>query len=133
MAKVRRRIALAFFAALASLGVLSVAHADGEAGLVIQEGDVVTTYCVAFTGDSISGDQLLKQAGHTFDAYGGGSGLAVCSIDGKGCNDAGSFSSCFCQCQGGDCTYWAFFTRAHGRGWVYSALAFNLLKAKDGD
>ena len=109
------------------------ALADGEAGLVIQDGESVRTYCVAFAGESISGDQLLQSAGQPFDAYGGGSGLALCSLAGKGCDDAHSFSSCFCQCQGGDCTYWAFFTRAYGKNWVYSSLAFNLLKAKDGE
>jgi hypothetical protein len=111
----------------------SIANADGEAGVVIQDGDVVTTYCIAFQGDGITGDQLLKAAGKTYDAFGGGTGLALCSIDSRGCEDASSFSSCFCQCQGGSCTYWAFFTRSYGKNWLYSALAFNLLKAKDGD
>jgi hypothetical protein len=109
------------------------ALADGEAGVVIQEGSEVRTYCIAFEGDGIRGDRLLQAAGQTFDAYGGGSGLAVCSINDRGCQDAGSFSSCFCECQGNDCTYWAFFTREHGAGWVYSARAFNLLEAGDGD
>ncbi len=116
-----------------ALAFLTDARADGEAGIVIQDGDTVTTFCIAFTGDGITGDQLLKAAGQTFDAYGGGSGLAVCSVSGRGCEDASSFSSCFCQCQGGSCTYWAFFTRSYGKNWVYSSLAFNLLKAKDGD
>ncbi|MGE0598348.1 MAG: hypothetical protein AB7J35_00805 [Dehalococcoidia bacterium] len=124
---------LSLCAIFGALFVVTVAHADGEAGVVIQDGDAVKTYCIAFSGDGITGDQLLKAAGQTFDAYGGGSGLAVCSISGKGCDDASSFSSCFCQCQGGSCTYWAFFTRSYGKNWVYSALAFNLLKAKDGD
>jgi len=116
-----------------ALAAVSPVRADGEAGLVIQDGDTVTTYCVAFQGDGIRGDALLRTAGHTFDAYGGASGLAVCSIDGHGCNDASSFSSCFCQCQGSSCTYWAFFTRSYGKNWVYSSLAFNLLEAKDGE
>ena len=120
-------------AAALALCVLGSAAADGEAGLVIQDGNTVRTYCVAFTGDGIRGDQLLTRAGQTFDAYGGGSGLAVCSINERGCNDAGSFASCFCQCQGGDCTYWAFFTQEYGKGWVYSSRAFNLLSAGDGD
>jgi hypothetical protein len=120
-------------AAILALLAVGAARADGEAGLVIQDGDAVTTYCIAFQGDGINGDALLRAAGQTFDAYGGGSGLAVCSIGARGCPDASSFSSCFCQCQGGDCTYWAFFTRNYGKNWVYSSLAFNLLKAKDGD
>lgn len=119
--------------AVLAIAASSSARADGEAALVVQDGSAVRTFCVAFEGEGITGDQLLKAAGQTFDAYGGGSGLALCSIGDRGCEDAGSFTSCFCQCQGGDCTYWAFFTRSYGKNWVYSSLAFNLLKAKDGD
>jgi hypothetical protein len=118
---------------LLALAGASSAAADGEAGLVVQEGDVVTTHCVAFQGDGIRGDQLLRAAGYTFDAYGGGSGLAVCSINDRGCKDASSFSSCFCECQGSSCTYWAFFTRGYGKSWAYSVVGFNLLEARDGD
>jgi hypothetical protein len=133
---VNRRLILAWlpFAAMLALLTFSGAKADGgEMGLVIQNGDTVTTYCVPFSGDGITGQQALKQVGLNVEAFGGGSGLAVCAIADTGCQDASSFSSCFCQCQGGDCTYWAFFTRSYGKGWVYSVLAFNLLKAKDGD
>ena len=117
------------------VGVFGVtsANADGEAGIVIQDGDAVRTYCIPFQGDGIRGDVLLRAAGQDFDAYGGGSGLAVCSIGERGCQDASSFSSCFCECQGGDCEYWAFFTRSYGNSWAYSSLAFNLLQVKDGD
>jgi hypothetical protein len=120
-------------AILLGLMWVSVGSADGEAGLVVQDGDQVRTYCIAFEGDGITGAEMLTRAGLTFDAYGGGSGLALCSIGARGCADSSSFASCFCECQGGDCTYWAFFTRQYGKGWVYSSLAFNLLRAKDGD
>ena len=135
--RARGSLSFRFFAALGlmlcfSISV-SVATADGEAGLVVQDGDQVRTYCIAFQGDGITGAELLTRAGLTFDAYGGGSGLALCSIGARGCGDSSSFASCFCECQGGDCTYWGFFTRQYGKGWVYSSLAFNLLRAKDGD
>jgi hypothetical protein len=121
-------------AAVALLGGAAVASADGEAGLVIQEGGEVTTYCIAYTGGGITGEELLKRAGLTVEQFGGGGGRAVCAIGGTGCPDASSFSSCFCECKGGgSCVYWAFFTREYGKGWVYSSLAFNLLKADDGD
>lgn len=128
-----RRLMGLVAALVAAFAVAGVARADGEAGLVIQNGDQVTTYCIAFTGDGITGQEMLKKAGISIEAYGGGSGLAVCALGATGCSDSSSFSSCFCQCQGGDCTYWAFFTRQSGKNWVYSSLAFNLLKAKDGD
>jgi hypothetical protein len=130
---VSRRSFVLVGALVLAMSFATLARADGEAGIVVQEGDQVTTYCVAFSGDGITGQDLLKKVGFSIEAYGGGSGLAVCALNQTGCQDASSFTSCFCQCQGSDCTYWAFFTRQYGKGWVYSALAFNLLKAKDGD
>lgn len=127
------RLPLFLVMALLALGFVSAVRADGEVGLVVQEGSEVKTYCIAFSGDGLTGQELLTKAGISIDAYGGGSGLAVCALGNTGCKDSGSFTSCFCQCQGGDCTYWAFFTRQFGKNWVYSSLAFNLLKAKDGD
>lgn len=123
-------VVLGGFAAL--VGGIGVASADGEVGLVIQEGGQATTYCIAYTGDGITGEELLQRAGLTVEQF-GGSARTVCSIGGTGCSDASSFSSCFCECQGGNCVYWAFFTREYGKDWVYSSLAFNLLKAEDGD
>ncbi|MFN0095105.1 MAG: hypothetical protein ACKVVT_10065 [Dehalococcoidia bacterium] len=122
------------FAAILAVVTLGSVRADGEAGLVIQDGDAVTTYCVPFRGDGIDGDDLLTAAGVTFDQFGGGGGRTLCSLRDKGCPDAGSFNECFCQCTGGaSCTYWAFFTQRYGASWVYSAGAFNLTRAKDGE
>ena len=85
-----------------------------------------------FKGDSITGADLLSAAGLGYEQF-GGAARTVCSIGGTGCSNAASFEGCFCQCQGANCTYWAFFTQKHGEGWVYASLAFNLLRAKDGD
>lgn len=126
-----RRLIAALAAAVALLPL--VAKADGEAGLVIQVGDQVTTYCVPFTGESINGEALLAASGLPVEWFGSGSGLLVCAIGTNGCFDPGSFDSCFCQCKGSDCTYWAFFTRAHGARWVYSSVGVGLAKAKDGE
>lgn len=110
----------------------TAARADGEIGLVIQTGSEVETHCVAYSGDSITGEQALLSVGKTLSQFGSG-GRTVCAIDSVGCQDASSFSSCFCECQGRECTYWAFFTRDYGANWVYSSLGFNLLRATDGD
>jgi hypothetical protein len=128
-----RARALALLAlALVALGPFGSVQADGEAGVVIQNGDNVQTYCVPFEGDSITGSDLLQAAGLTVEDVGGGS-RTVCAIGDTGCHDAGDFASCFCQCQGADCVYWAFFTEKYGQGWIYSSLAYNLLRARDGD
>jgi hypothetical protein len=134
---VRSAMAVAVALWLISAFGVRVARADGgEAGLVVQNGEVVTTYCVAFTGDGITGDQLLQKAGVSVGAGGGQSGRTVCSINQTGCFNVNpnDFNSCFCQCAGGPtCTYWAYFTRPYGKNWAYSSLAFNLVKSKDGD
>ena len=129
-----RACSLAAVLTVLGLSLLAVgpARADGEAGLVIQDGASVRTFCVAFKGDGITGSELLESAGVAYEQVGGG-GRTVCSIGGTGCFNAGDFASCFCQCQGANCTYWAFFTQRYGGGWVYASLAFNLLKAKDGE
>lgn len=126
---------LALLAALLALMAVSAARADGEAGLVIQEGDTATTYCIPFSGDSITGDGLLAAAGRSVEQFGPGSGRTLCAIDGTGCADASSFDSCFCQCRSGSdsCTYWAFFTQRYGSNWVYSSSSFTFTRARDGD
>ena len=130
------RLAAVMLAALCSLFVATTARADGEAGLVIQHGDgSIDTYCVAFTGDSITGKDLLKRVNIPTEDYGG----LVCAVGtnpAEGCFAASSFDSCTCKCSGSNtatCTYWAFFTASYGKSWVYSALGFTQAKAKDGD
>ena len=60
--KAARLAILGLVATISSAFPLS-ALADGEAGLVIQDGENVRTYCLAFGGESISGDQLLHRLG----------------------------------------------------------------------
>jgi hypothetical protein len=96
----------------------------------------VDTYCLAYEGDSISGDDLLTAAGLSYEDLGTGAGSVLCAIEDVGCFDASSYSTCWCECQGSGgsgCVYWAFFTRDYGEGWVYSARAFDRVDANDGD
>ncbi|MDZ7727693.1 MAG: hypothetical protein U5Q44_05550 [Dehalococcoidia bacterium] len=118
-------------ALLLGLGTASAA-ADGEAGLVVDWGDGSTSnYCIAFQGNSISGEQLLARAGLNVNQF---SGL-VCGINGVGCQHSGTFNSCTCECQdlGGDCVYWSFFTKGYGGGWQYSAGGFQGQRVADGE
>ncbi len=128
----RRRLWLVA-AGLLGLSAIGVVRADGEVGLLIQNGDTIETYCLAFEGDSVGGEVILDRAGITIEQFGGSGGRTVCALDDVGCFDAGSFNDCFCQCEGGTCTYWAFFTQRYGAGWVYSSIAFNLTRSRDGD
>jgi hypothetical protein len=120
---------------LLCISAVHSARADGEAGVVIDENGQVRTYCVAFEGDSISGDDLLQAAGINYEDLGTSAGAVLCAIEDTGCFDASSYNTCWCECQAGgsDCVYWAFFTRDHGAGWVYSARAFDRVDASDGD
>ncbi len=129
-----RQLATLLLSAFAGLlfGATGAFADGGEAGLVIQNGDgTVDTYCVAFTGDGITGDRLLERAGVTVVNWGG----LVCAIGAdEGCFEPKSATSCTCQCTGGaDCIYWAFFTQKYGQGWVYASIGYQGQKAKDGD
>ena len=129
-----RRTVLAAVLGLLAIAAPSLVRADGEAGVVIDYGGSTQTFCVAFEGDSIRGDQLLNAAGLSFNQFGGGA-RTLCSLNGVGCDDASSFDGCFCECKsGGDsCTYWAFFVQRYGASWQYSTVGFNLAAARDGD
>lgn len=130
------RLLAAALLTLLCVSAVQSARADGEAGVVIEEEGEVRTYCVAFSGDSIAGDDLLDAAGLTYEDVGTGAGAVLCAIEEVGCFDASSFNTCWCECQGSggsDCVYWAFFTRDYGEGWVYSARAFDRIDATDGD
>lgn len=127
--------ALAVLLALLALGAATTAKADGEVGLVIEENGQVRTYCLAYGGESVGADDLLKAAGVDYEDLGTGSGSVLCSIEDTGCFDASSYDTCWCHCKSGgsDCVYWSFFTRDYGSGWVYSARAFDRVNANDGD
>jgi hypothetical protein len=125
------RVAVAT-AGIAAFVPFALAHADGEAGIVIHWGDGrVSTHCIAFEGESTTGDRLLERAGYDINQF---SGL-VCAIDDVGCEHSGSFDSCTCECQsgGGDCTYWGFFRQPYGDTWFYSALGAFSARVEDGD
>ncbi|MGH2625526.1 MAG: hypothetical protein ACRDHY_02610 [Anaerolineales bacterium] len=120
---------------LCAFAAVHSTRADGEVGLVVEEDGQVRMFCVAYQGDSISGDELLEAAGLPYEDLGTSAGSVLCSVEEVGCFNASSYNSCWCECQSGgsDCTYWAFFTRDHGAGWVYSARAFDRVNANDGD
>ena len=129
-----QRPAMLVMSAVFALAAVTMARADGEAGLVIQHGDgSIDTYCIPFSGDSITGKALLQRVNIPAEDYGG----LVCAVGqnpAEGCFGANSFDSCTCKCAGGSsCTYWAYFTASYGKSWVYSALGYTQQRARDGD
>ena len=86
------------------------------------------TFCIKFTEDFITGLELLRRSGLPLVTSGnGGLGLAVCSIDGEGCDDPGA---CFCKIQSGG--FWVYFQYQSG-GWAFSQIGASSREVRDGD
>ncbi len=91
----------------------------------------VETRCVTFEEEQISGAELLRRAGLTVVfSSGGGFGAGVCRIGEVGCSDPGS---CYCQCEGGDCAYWAYFGLNEDGAWRYQNVGPSQRQIRDGD
>jgi hypothetical protein len=105
-----------------------------QAGLVIQfEADRVETYCLAFEGDEIRGDDLLALSGLDLIVdRSSGMGITVCKIEDLGCDYPAQ--RCFCQCMGGEpCNYWNYFYRdSADKEWTYSPLGAVLRQVRPG-
>jgi hypothetical protein len=124
----------ALFLALVSLPKSASAQEPNQAALVVQfDGDRLETRCIAFNGDTVTGDKLLALSGLDvlIDAS-GGMGVTVCRVEGLGCDFP--TEHCFCQCMGGGpCAYWNYFYRDPGSdAWIYSPLGAGLHKVKPG-
>ena len=117
---------------IAPLGSGTHAQAPHRAGLVVRfSDDRVLTRCIEFTEESITGEELLRRAGlRIVSEYSPGLGAAICQIEGVGCNYPAV--PCFCQCQGAECVYWAYYYLANGQ-WVYSGMGVSNRQVRDGD
>ncbi|MEX2159663.1 MAG: hypothetical protein WEB04_09710 [Dehalococcoidia bacterium] len=108
------------------------AQGTHHAAIVIDfGGGQLTSSCVPFAEDEISGADLLRRSGASvvFTGFGGGLGAGVCEIDGQGCNDPGD---CFCQCRGADCHYWSYWTLQDG-AWHFQNVGAGQRDVHDGD
>lgn len=126
------RFAVLLCALFAGVFQTTRAFADGEAGLVVQIGNDVQTYCVGFTGDSISGGDLLQKVGIPVTEWSG----MVCAVGtAEGCFQPSSFETCACQSYPPESMYWSFFVQRYGKSWQYSSFGFRDPRAnlKDGD
>lgn len=89
------------------------AQALSRAGLVVQYGDgSITTRCVEFSENSISGLELLQRSNIPFIAAYSAQGAAVCKIGNDGC----PADDCFCQSPP---DYWSYWHLQNGV-WVYA-------------
>ena len=122
--------------ALLLLGSTIRAQDERRAALVVRFGDgSVATACVPFAEDEISGAELLRRAGWDVivDPH-SGFGEAICKIDDGAHADGCDYPAdeCFCQCQGADCIYWAYYHLQDGH-WVYSDAGPSHWLVHDGD
>lgn len=109
--------------------------ADGpnQVGLVVvYGGGDVSTHCVPFSDDRISGHEVLKRAGLELETeLSGGSGAAICFIEKKGCR-VSQGQPCFCECQGSPCVYWSYW-HLKGERWEYSSAGASSYFVRHGD
>ena len=89
-----------------------------QAGLVVTMPDGSTVLrCIAFTGESISGYDLLTTSGLQLEtSFDPSKGNAVCGIEGQGCGS----DNCFC----GMPDYWSYWHQENGE-WIYSQAGAN--------
>ncbi|NOX61150.1 MAG: hypothetical protein GXP42_04280 [Chloroflexi bacterium] len=116
----RFRVILLVLAALFLIGLSALrAQTVNRAGLVIRFGDgTVKAACVEFSERDITGSELLRRSGlRVIIDPQSGFGDAICKIGPDGCNFPQE--DCFCQCQGLDCTYWAYY-HLQENAWVFS-------------
>lgn len=105
---------------------------EHHAGLVLQFANgSVQKYCLAFTGDSISGLDLLLKTGLDVkvEVY-GGMGGEVCKIGHDGCDYPGQ--PCACQSYGPGGVYWTYHHLKGGQ-WKSSVVGAGSYKVHDGD
>lgn len=99
---------------------------ENKAGLAITLPDGNTLLrCVTFTGESISGIDLLQSSGVVLDlSFDPAMGYAVCGIESQGCKS----DNCFC----GAPDYWSYWVLKDGN-WVYREAGASNVQVNPGD
>lgn len=132
MRRIWSLVALLLVAGCVALPWAVRAEGPHRVALIVVHGDGhVTTHCISFSEDEISGGEVLRRAGLNvrFTGY-AGFGAGVCAIDGEGCPLENQ--DCFCQCPGTACNYWSYWHWKDGR-WLYSQVGAEGYRVRDGD
>jgi len=129
----RLAVVLGLFLLTACVVHPALAAGGGRAGLVVRFADgSVWTGCIPFESEGISGEELLLRSGLSVVLdYSYGLGGAVCKIEGDGCDFP--LEDCFCQCQGPECRYWAYYHLSPDGTWEYSQVGASNYTVHDGD
>ncbi|MGB3906321.1 MAG: hypothetical protein WBB22_15535, partial [Anaerolineae bacterium] len=110
------------------------AQTPNKVGLVVQFSDSsFFTDCIEFTESEITGEDVLDRSGLSIlkdIEY--GLGAAICKIESDGCDYPQVH--CFCQCQGAQCEYWAYYhLDQQNNQWVYSGMGASWHTVQPGD
>ena len=106
--------------------------AENRAGLVVQFPDDSTqTFCLTFSGDTISGLDLLSESGLPLkvEAF-GGLGAQICQIGPTGCDYPNQ--ACACQSYGTNGVYWSYHHLQDGK-WKASIVGAGSYRVHPGD
>jgi len=125
---------VALFVASEALYSPTGAQTPNKVGLVVQFGDSsVFTDCIEFTEPEITGEDVLDRSGlSVVKDFDYGLGAAICKIEDDGCDHPPAH--CFCQCQGAECKYWAYYhLDAENEEWVYSGMGASWHTVQPGD
>ena len=96
-----------------------------QIGLIIQfDDETINTFCISFTGDSLSGYDVLQKSGLNILAAFDPVGAAICKIENTGC----SIDNCFCQSPP---NYWSYWHLVNNQ-WEYSQLGSTLIQLQNG-
>jgi hypothetical protein len=102
-----------------------VGEGEREAGLVIDDGEQVRTFCVRFDEDELDGEELMLRTDLELEvARFGALGAAVCAIDGVGCPAA----DCHCTA-----AYWSYWQGSDAVAWSSSPVGASSRTVRDGD
>jgi hypothetical protein len=114
------------------LGVALVQAQDpNRVGLVVVDGDRVVRRCLEFNEAELSGYEVLERSGLELKVNVASSvDVAICRIDGQGCNYPAE--DCFCQCQGSPCRFWLYWHLSDGQ-WQLSEVSAANYKVSHGD
>jgi hypothetical protein len=139
-----RGLTLLFVRLLSAVALLAItlmpgsmpatAQAQGRAGLVVVHGDGRQAFAIVeFEGESIRAVDLLDRTGLEVTEVGFGAlGVAICDIDGSGC-DVATCRRRVCQGPRADDPFWQLFIRTSAGAWQRAPLGISSDTLIDGD
>jgi hypothetical protein len=106
------------------------AQSPNRVGLIVVHDGKIIKKCITFDEAQISGYDVLERSGLALIPMPSAMGVAICSLDNRGCNYPAE--DCFCRCQGSPCIYWSYWHLVNGE-WQYSTLGASNYWVRNGD